>query len=84
MSAALEARQIKASDNVVADVEGDIGEVDGVLRIVEIRLHYCFTIPAKKTESVERVLQSYAAQCPAYQSIKDCIPCSWNAVITEL
>jgi hypothetical protein len=32
---------------------------------------------------VDRLLASYAEQCPAYQSVKDCIECSWEAEIVE-
>ena len=76
-------RQITSAENLVADVEGDIEEVDGVLRITSIRLHYRLTAPAGSREKIERALSSYAEKCPAYQSVKDCIDCSWDAEIDE-
>jgi len=64
-------------------VEGDIEEVGGVLKITKIRVRYRFRIPAGGREKIERVLDSYAEQCPAYQSVKGCIECTWEAAIQE-
>jgi uncharacterized OsmC-like protein len=76
-------RGIPSASNLVAQVEGDIEDVDGVMRITRIRLHYRFKVPAGSREKVDRVLASYAEQCPAYQSVKGCIECSWEAEIEE-
>ena len=67
----------------MADVEGDIEDVNGVLKITKIRLRYHIQAPAGKRESIERLLEHYAEACPAYQSVKGCIDCSWTAVIAE-
>jgi uncharacterized OsmC-like protein len=64
-------------------VDGDIEDVDGVLRITKIRIHYHFEIPAGTRDMAERALAVYADQCPAYQSVKGCIDCSWQATIKE-
>ena len=76
-------REIESADNLVAQVEGDIEDVGGVMRITRIRLHYRFKVPAGSREKVDRLLASYAEQCPAYQSVKGCIVCSWEAEIVE-
>jgi uncharacterized OsmC-like protein len=76
-------RGIKSADNLVAQVEGDIEDVNGVMRITRIRLHYRFKIPAGTREKMDRLLESYAEKCPAYQSVKGCIECSWDAEIEE-
>jgi hypothetical protein len=57
--------------------------VGGVLRISRIRLRYRFRAPEGLREKAERALAVYADACPAYQSIKGCIDCSWTAEITE-
>lgn len=44
----------------MAQVEGDIEDVDGVMRITKIRLCYRFQVPAESREQVDRVLASYA------------------------
>jgi uncharacterized OsmC-like protein len=76
-------RGVRSANNLVAHVEGDIEEVDGVLKITQIRLHYRFTIPPGTREKVDRVLASYAEKCPAYQSVKGCITCAWDADLLE-
>jgi hypothetical protein len=76
-------RGITSAENLVADVEGDLEDIDGVLKITKIRLQYRFAIPAGMREKVDRVLASYAEKCPAYQSVKGCIACTWDAAIKE-
>jgi uncharacterized OsmC-like protein len=76
-------RGIKSANNLAAQVEGDIEDVDGVMRITRIRVRYHFAIPPGTREKVEKVLASYAEKCPAYQSVKGCIDCSWDADIEE-
>ena len=58
-------------------------DVDGVMRITKIRLRYRFKIPPGMREKLDRVLASYAEKCPAYQSVKGCIACSWEAEVEE-
>ena len=65
----------------MADAEGDVEAVDGVLRITKIRLKYNFEAPKDLFKKAERALQVYADLCPAYQSVKDGIDCSWDADI---
>jgi uncharacterized OsmC-like protein len=76
-------REVKSAGNLVADVEGDIEDVDGVLKITKIRLRYRFKIPTGSRDKVERALETHAEKCPAYQSVKGCIDCSWEADIQE-
>lgn len=76
-------RQIKSAENLVADVEGDIEDVDGVLKITEIRLHYRLKSSAEDREKVDRALATYADKCPAYQSVKGCIECTWDVEVTQ-
>ena len=76
-------RQVPSAENLSAEVEGDIEDVNGVLKITKIRLHYRIKAPAEKRESIERLLGSYAEACPAYQSVKGCIDCTWTAEIVE-
>jgi hypothetical protein len=64
-------------------VEGDIEDIAGVLRISNIRLQYRFKVPAGMKEKADRALAVYSEACPAYQSIKGCIECSWTAEMTE-
>jgi len=70
---------VPSAGNLSAEVEGDIEDVNGVLKISKIRLRYTIEAPAEKRESIERLLGHYAEACPAYQSVKGCIDCSWTA-----
>lgn len=76
-------RGIQSAENLVAEVEGDIEDVDGVLKITTIRIRYRFKIPPGTRQKAERALAVYAEQCPAYQTVKECIRCSWEAVMEE-
>ncbi len=84
LAAALARKGIRTHAEVYrADVTGDIEDVNGVLKITKIRLRYRFKIPPGTREKVDRVLATYAKFCPAYQSVKDCIECFWDAEIVE-
>ena len=72
-----------AADNLVSFVEGDIEDVDGVLKITKIRLTYKLKIPAGSRDKAERALTVYADKCPAYQSVRNCIQCTWQAEMDE-
>ncbi|NQU12874.1 MAG: OsmC family protein [Desulfobacteraceae bacterium] len=76
-------RGIKSAENLVASVEGDIEDVDGILKITKIRLKYRFKIPPGTREKAERALENSPEKCPAYQSVKGCIECSWEAEMEE-
>lgn len=65
-------------------MEGDIEDVEGVLRITKIRLQYRMKIPGGKRDEAERALATYSKACPAYQSIKGCIDCSWTTDMEEI
>ncbi len=77
-------RGVQSAGNLAAEVEGDIEDVGGVMKITRIRVRYRFRIPAGTREKIERLLDSYAEQCPAYQSVKGCIECTWGADIEEI
>jgi hypothetical protein len=57
-------RGIKPADNLVAQVEGNIEDVDGVMRITKIRLRYRFQVPAGGREKVVRLLASLRRAMP--------------------
>lgn len=77
-------REIPAPrENVQADVEGDIEEVDKVLRITRIRVRYRLRIPAGTRERAERAVATHATKCPAANSVRGCIDIDITAEITE-
>ncbi|MFI5181500.1 MAG: hypothetical protein ACHQPI_08935 [Thermoanaerobaculia bacterium] len=67
-----------------ADVEGDIEEIDGVLRISRIRVAYTLSVPPGKTDDAREALQTYITQCPAAMSVRGCIELIDSAEISEL
>jgi uncharacterized OsmC-like protein len=81
--AALEARGIESAGNLTANVEGDIEDIEGVLRISRIRLQYRIVAPKAAGARVRRAVEVHADACPAYQSVKGCINCSWEVQIQE-
>ena len=61
------------ADRYRADVTGDIEAVDGVLKIVRIRVHYTLKLPEDKHENAKACFDTYLPKCPAAQSVIGCI-----------
>lgn len=72
------------TDRFRADVEGDIENVEGVLKITKIRVHYTLKVPQGKTEEAKQALDAYIQSCPAAQSVIGCIAISHDATILEI
>ncbi len=60
-------------DRYWADVEGDIENVSGVLKITRIRVNYHLKIPKEKAAEANDAFSSYLVKCPAAQSVIGCI-----------
>jgi organic hydroperoxide reductase OsmC/OhrA len=56
-----------------ADIEGDIENVEGVLRITTIRVKMHLKCPEEKVADAKEAFANYITRCPAAQSVKDCI-----------
>jgi organic hydroperoxide reductase OsmC/OhrA len=67
-----------------ADVEGDIENVDNVLRITRIRVNYHLKAPAGKAGDARDALSTYLTKCPAAQSVMGCIDIKDEAEIQEI
>jgi uncharacterized OsmC-like protein len=65
---------------LTADVKGDIAEVEGVLKISRIHLEYRLKTPSDTHPKIEKILGVYADSCPAYQSVKSGIDCTWKVI----
>lgn len=72
------------SDRYRADVEGDIEDVDGVLRITRIRVAYTLSVPPGKAGEAREALETYITRCPAAMSVRGCIEIIDSAEISEL
>ena len=60
-------------DRYQAEVEGDIENVNNVLKITQIRVTYHLKVPKDKTGEANEAFSSYLTSCPAAQSLIDCI-----------
>ena len=60
-------------DRFWADVEGDIENVNDVLKITEVRVQYHLKIPQEKARDARDAFSSYLTSCPAAQSVIGCI-----------
>jgi len=60
-------------DRYWADVEGDIENVNNVLKITQIRVMYHLKVPQGKEEEAKEAFSSYLISCPAAQSVIGCI-----------
>jgi hypothetical protein len=70
-------------DRYWADVEGEIENVNGVLKITRIRVTYHLKIPKEKTGDARDALANYLTRCPAAQSVIGCIQIQDNLVLDE-
>ncbi len=67
-----------------ANVEGDIENVNSVLKITQIRVNYHLKVPKSKTNEAKEALSSYITLCPAAQSVIGCIQIQDEALIEEI
>ncbi len=71
-------------DRYWADVEGDIENVNKVLKITQIRATYHLKVPEGKAEEARQAFSSYLSLCPAAQSVIGCINIRDDLVVDEL
>ncbi len=67
-----------------ANVEGDIENVNNILKITQIRVEYHLKVRQDKADEARGALSSYLSLCPAAQSVIGCIQIKDSAVIEEL
>jgi len=84
LAAALASKKIPTFEQRYwVDVEGDIENIDNVLKITQIRVIYHLKVDQDKAEGVTAAFSSYLASCPAAQSIIGCIDIKDNIVVEE-
>ncbi len=71
-------------DRFRADVEGDIEDVGGLLKITTIRVKYTLKVPPGKTEEARKSLGEYLVKCPGAMSVQGAIEIIDSAEISEL
>jgi hypothetical protein len=78
----LAAKQIDTPKDIYwADVEGDIEDVNGVLKITRIRVDYHLKISRDKEENAWQAFKVYLGGCPGAQSVIGCIEILDNLLI---
>jgi organic hydroperoxide reductase OsmC/OhrA len=61
------------TDRYRADVEGDIENVGGVLKITEIRVHYVLKLNPEEKADARWAMDNYLEKCPGAMSVTGCI-----------
>ena len=56
-------------DRYWADVEGDIENVNNILKITQIRVNFYLKAPKEKHEELKKEFATYLRFCPAAQSV---------------
>ena len=70
LAAVLAKKKIRTlQDRYMATVTGDIEDVNGVLKIVRINVHYHLKLPTNKRADAEDAFNNYITLCPAAQSV---------------
>jgi len=84
LASALARRNIPTPENLYwADVEGDIENVNNVLKITQIRVIYHLKVLQGKVEEAKEAFSSYLTSCPAAQSVIGCIRIKDDILIEE-
>ena len=71
-------------DRYWADVEGDIENVNNVLRITQIRASYHLKVLKGRADEAKEAFSSYLNFCPAAQSVIGCINIRDNIDVEEV
>ncbi len=74
LAASLAGKKIRTFEDLYsADEEGDIENVDGILKITTIRVKYRLKVTNDQKEAAREAFASYLKNCPAAQSVIGCI-----------
>lgn len=71
-------------DRYWADVEGDIENVSGVLKITNIRVKCHLKVAPGKAGEAKEAFSTYLVRCPAAQSVMGCIKIQDELLVEEL
>ncbi len=85
LAAVLAGKKIKTfKDLYKATVTGDIEDVDGVLKITRINVHYLLKVPEEKRADARDTMDTYLQLCPAAQSVIGCIDITHELTMEDL
>jgi len=66
-----------------AEVEGDIENVNNILKITQIRVKFYLKVLQGKAREAREAFSSYLSSCPAAQSVIGCIHIKDDLIIEE-
>ena len=72
-----------SEDRYQAHVEGDIEDINGVLKVTRIRVNYSLKVPPGKADDAHQALEQYLPFCPGAQSVIGCIHIEHDLGIEE-
>lgn len=85
LASALARKEITTpEDRYRAEVEGDIENVNGVLKITQIRVTYHLKVEKEKVPDAQEAFSTYLARCPAAQSVIGCIDIRDQLLLDDL
>ena len=85
LAAVLAGKKIRTfKDLFKATVTGDIEDVDDVLKITRINVHYKLKVPEEKREDAKESLDTYLSLCPGAQSVIGCIEINHELTMEDL
>jgi len=85
LAAVLAGKKIRThKDLFKATVTGDIGDVDGVLKITRINVDYLLKVPEEKREDVLEAMDNYLQFCPGAQSVIGCIEINHELTMEDI
>lgn len=70
-------------DRYWAEVEGDIENVNGVLKITSIRVKYYLMVTEDKVNDAKESFSTYIKMCPGAQSVIGCIKIDDELIIRK-
>jgi uncharacterized OsmC-like protein len=74
MAAVLATRGVRTHEDLFrAEAEGDIRNVEGILKITDIRVRYTLKVSPRREEDARWAFGHYIEKCPAAQSVTGCI-----------
>jgi len=85
LAAALAGKKIRTFEDFYwTDVEGDIENAGGVLKITTIRAKYHLRATEDQREDARQAFASYLSRCPAAQSVIGCIKLQDELLFEEI
>jgi organic hydroperoxide reductase OsmC/OhrA len=85
LAASLAGKKIHTFEDLYwTDVEGDIENAGGVLKITTIRVKYHLKVTADQKEAARQAFASYLSRCPAAQSVIGCIKLEDELLFEEI